>query len=114
MFFSFAYLALRARLGLLVRSGRGPDIKNIELMVLRHDLLHLPSFLLRLEPAGRARNVEPGVEPAFRCHRIDARLRGNRVSRTSARKGARISRLGTSAPRTTPFSLFEATRVRTA
>ncbi len=38
MFFSFAYLALRALLGLLVRSRRGPDIKDIEVMVLRHEL----------------------------------------------------------------------------
>jgi hypothetical protein len=33
MFFSF--LGLRTLLGLLVRSGRGPDVKDIELMVLR-------------------------------------------------------------------------------
>jgi hypothetical protein len=32
MFFSF--LGLRTLLGLLVRSGRGPDVKDIELMVL--------------------------------------------------------------------------------
>ena len=38
MFFSFAYLALRALLGLLVRSRRGPDSKDIELMVMRHEL----------------------------------------------------------------------------
>ncbi len=38
MFFSFTYLALRAWLGLLVRSRRGPDIKDIGLMVLRHEL----------------------------------------------------------------------------
>lgn len=33
MFFSF--LGLRTLLGLLVRSGRGPDVKDIELLVLR-------------------------------------------------------------------------------
>jgi len=38
MFFSFAYLAFRGLLGLLVRSRRGPHIKDIELMVLRHEL----------------------------------------------------------------------------
>jgi hypothetical protein len=38
MFFSFLYLAVRALLGLLVRSRRGPDIKDVELMVLRHEL----------------------------------------------------------------------------
>jgi hypothetical protein len=36
MFFSFLYLAVRALLGLLVRSGRGPGVKDVELMVLRH------------------------------------------------------------------------------
>lgn len=38
MFSSFAYLAFRALLGLLVRSRRGPDVKDIELMILRHEL----------------------------------------------------------------------------
>jgi putative transposase len=35
---SFLYLAVRALLGMLVRSRRGPDVKDIELMVLRHEL----------------------------------------------------------------------------
>jgi hypothetical protein len=34
----YAYLAVRALLGLLIRSRRGPDLKDIELMVLRHEL----------------------------------------------------------------------------
>ena len=42
MAFSFLYLALRALLGALVRSRRGLDVKDIELLVLRHELEVLP------------------------------------------------------------------------
>lgn len=35
---SLPYLAVRALFGLLVRSRRGPDVKDVELMVLRHEL----------------------------------------------------------------------------
>jgi len=38
MVFSFLYLAFRALLGALVRSRRGLDLKDIELLVLRHEL----------------------------------------------------------------------------
>jgi hypothetical protein len=38
MAFSFIYLAVRAMLGALVRSRRGLDVKDIELLVLRHEL----------------------------------------------------------------------------
>src|SRR5205814_2237015 len=38
MAFSFLYLAFRAVLGALVRSRRGLDVKDIELLVLRHEL----------------------------------------------------------------------------
>jgi len=38
VFFSFLYLAVRALLGLLVRSRRGPDVKDVELLVLRDEL----------------------------------------------------------------------------
>jgi hypothetical protein len=36
--FSFVYLAFRALLGALVRSRRGLDVKDVELLVLRHEL----------------------------------------------------------------------------
>jgi putative transposase len=38
MAFSFLYLAFRALLGALVRTRRGLDVKDIELLVLRHEL----------------------------------------------------------------------------
>jgi hypothetical protein len=38
MVFSFLYLAFRALLGALVRSRRGLDVKDVELLVLRHEL----------------------------------------------------------------------------
>jgi hypothetical protein len=37
-FLSFLYLAFRALLGALVRSRRGLDVKDVELLVLRHEL----------------------------------------------------------------------------
>jgi hypothetical protein len=36
--FSFLYLAVRALLGALVRSRRGLHVKDVELLVLRHEL----------------------------------------------------------------------------
>ena len=38
MAFSFLYLAVRAVLGALIRSRRGLDVKDVELLVLRHEL----------------------------------------------------------------------------
>src|SRR5437870_12495071 len=38
MALSFSYLAFRAMLGAIVRSRRGLDVKDIELLVLRHEL----------------------------------------------------------------------------
>jgi putative transposase len=38
MAFAFLYLAVRAVLGALVRSRRGLDVKDVELLVLRHEL----------------------------------------------------------------------------
>ena len=36
--FSFLYVAFRALLAALVRSRRGLDVKDVELLVLRHEL----------------------------------------------------------------------------
>ncbi|MGD0166623.1 MAG: integrase core domain-containing protein [Gaiellaceae bacterium] len=38
MFFSFLYLTFRALFGLLIRSRRGPEARDVELLVLRHEL----------------------------------------------------------------------------
>src|SRR6266700_7661009 len=56
MLFTFLYLAVRALLGLLVRSRRGPGAKDVELMVLRHKLEILRRQVGRpkLRPADRA------------------------------------------------------------
>ena len=49
MAFSFLYLAVRAVLGALVRSRRGLDVKDIELLVLRHELAILRRQVARPE-----------------------------------------------------------------
>jgi putative transposase len=56
MVLSFLYLAFRALLGALVRSRRGLDLKDIELIVLRHELEVLRRQVARpkLRPADRA------------------------------------------------------------
>lgn len=51
------YLALRALLGALVRSRRGLDVRDVELLVLRHELEILHRLLDRLERAGYARRL---------------------------------------------------------
>jgi len=56
MVLSFLYLAFRALLGALVRSRRGLDLKDIELIVLRHELEVLRRQVAqpKLRPADRA------------------------------------------------------------
>lgn len=56
MAFSFLYLAVRAVLGALVRSRRGLDVKDNELLVLRHELaiLRRQAGRPKLRPADRA------------------------------------------------------------
>jgi hypothetical protein len=64
MFFSFSYLALRALLDLLVRSRRGPDIKETELMVPRHEL----GLLRRHVERPTVRIVDRALLAAAACH----------------------------------------------
>jgi hypothetical protein len=50
MVFSFLYLAFRALLGALVRNRRGLDLKDVELLVLRHELEVLRRQVERPKP----------------------------------------------------------------
>jgi hypothetical protein len=70
MAFSFLYLVVRALLGALVRSRRGLHVKDVELLVLRHELEILrrqvarPKFrvvdrALLAAAACRVRRVQP-------------------------------------------------------
>ena len=64
MVFSFVYLGFRLLLGLIVRSRRGADVKDLELMVLRHELDVLRRQARRpfLSPVDRA------ILAAAACH----------------------------------------------
>jgi putative transposase len=64
MVFSFLYLAFRALLGALVRSRRGLDTKDIELLVLRHEL----EVLRRQVARPKLRAADRAVLAAAACH----------------------------------------------
>jgi hypothetical protein len=53
--FSFLYLAVRALFGVLLRSRRGLHVKDIELLVLRHELEILRRQVARPKPAAADR-----------------------------------------------------------
>jgi putative transposase len=61
---SFLYLAFRALLGALVRSRRGLDVKDVELLVLRHELEILRRQVARPKPRGADR----ALLAAAACH----------------------------------------------
>jgi putative transposase len=74
MAFSFLYVAFRALLGALVRTRRGLDVKDIELLVLRHEL-----HVLRREVARpKLRAADRALLAAAACH-LPRRLRGARL-----------------------------------
>ena len=66
MVFSFLYLAVRALLGALVRSRRGLDVKDVELLVLHHELEVLRRQVARpkLRAADRALSCGRSLPPA--------------------------------------------------
>ena len=67
MTFSFLYVAFRALLGALVRSRRGLEVKDIELLVLRHEREVLRRQVARpkLRAADRARAAPRDELPVF-------------------------------------------------
>ena len=64
MVFSFLYLAFRALLGALVRSRRSLDTKDIELLVLRHEL----EVLRRQVARPKLRAADRALLAAAACH----------------------------------------------
>src|SRR2546428_917076 len=64
MAFSFLYLALRALLGALLRSRRGLHVKDIELLVLRHEL----EILRRQIARPKLRIIDRALLAAAGCH----------------------------------------------
>jgi hypothetical protein len=64
MVFSVLYLVVRALFGLLVRSRRGPDVKDIELLVLRHEV----EVLRRQVRRPRFRRADRALFAAAACH----------------------------------------------
>jgi len=69
MVLSFLYLAFRSLLGALVRSRRGLHVKDIELLVLRHELKLLRRQVAcpKLRPADRALLAAGCLLPAAAC-----------------------------------------------
>jgi putative transposase len=74
MAFSFLYLAFRALLGALVRSRRGLGAKDIELLVLRHEL----AVLRRQVARPKLRGVDRALLAAAACH-LPRHTRGARL-----------------------------------
>jgi putative transposase len=64
MVFSFLYISVRALLGALVRSRRGLDVKDVELMVLRHEL----KILRRQLERPRLGAADRALLAAAACH----------------------------------------------
>jgi putative transposase len=62
--FSFLYVAFRALLGALVRGRRGMAVKDLELLVLRHEL----EVLRRQAARPKLRAADRALLAAAACH----------------------------------------------
>jgi putative transposase len=74
MAFSFLYVAFRALVGVLLRRRRGLDVKDLELLVLRHEL----EVLRRQVAQPKLRAVDRALLTAAACH-LPRPLRGARL-----------------------------------
>ena len=74
MAFSFLYVAFRALLGALVRCRRGLDAKDLELLVLRHEV----AVLRRQGARPKLRAADRALLAAAACH-LPASARGARL-----------------------------------
>jgi putative transposase len=76
--FSFLYVAFRALLGALVRCHRGLDAKDLELLVLRHEV----AVLRRQGARPRLRAADRALLAAAACH-LPASARGARLGHSA-------------------------------
>ena len=74
MAFSFLYVAFRALVGVLLRCRRGLDIKDLELLVLRHEL----EVLRRQVARPKLRAIDRALLAAAACH-LPPPVRGARL-----------------------------------
>src|SRR5712691_10107136 len=98
MFFSFLYLTVRALFGLLVRSRRGPDLKDVELLVLRHEL----EVLRRQVGRPKLRAADRALLAAAACHLP----RSSRVTLLGHTANAAALTPGARAPQVTPAGVL--------
>ena len=95
MTFSFLYLAFKALLGALVRSRRGLDVKDVELLVLRHEL----EVLRRQVARPKLRAADRALLAAACCHlpRPSRGATGYSADTVALASGARAQEVATAA-----------------
>ena len=102
MAFSFLYVAFRALLGALVRSRRGLDVKDVELLVLRHEL----EVLRRQVARPKLRAADRALLAAAACHLprpVARRASGDSADAAAVASGARAQEVAaTGRPARTP------------